>query len=147
MMVNLVLKEKFFSRRFWFGFLSVLPFSMTFLIGTLTIMDYLPIILNYDDYKEEEMIIVSIDESNSPGGGQSIDGTGTVNGRNTRTYLGFDDDHWVKDILNSLGTKGADTISVVTITTQIRRCIIIGRHVVKYRKSIFLSCLNLSPSW
>lgn len=161
-MVAKDLREEFSRRRFWFALLSVLPFSIMFLIGILTISNYLPIVLEFDNYKEEEMTIISIDGSDTPGGvSQSIDARGTVKGKKTSVYLGFTDDHWVKDILNKLGTVGRDTIPVVYNRRTNHAIYQYGKtrneikdvYISKFAKSLiflvapFVICLTLAISY
>jgi len=85
-----------------------------FLIGSLSMLDDLRVLLHLDDFREENMVIMSIDGSPGPGGvRQLVDAKGMVKGKKTSVALGFNDEYWVKDILNALGTHGYDTIPVV----------------------------------
>lgn len=57
-------------------------------------LDDLRVLLHLDDFREENMVIMSIDGSPGPGGvRQLVDAKGMVKGKKTSVALGFNDEY------------------------------------------------------
>lgn len=99
--------NKYSNRRFWFGFVSIFPLSIFFLMGIFWNANYIQIILNLHEYETGFMKVDKLDFIPIPEapGNPSVVGLGTVKGVKTSIDIGDLESQEYKKFLNNIYEK------------------------------------------